>query len=278
LSQIPDDLDPQFNFKDMRITPAGAVYPGFAGSSMLEPVIESSAAEIGTILDAMTVEGVGIGFSSSNVDLEWRAMANLGAMASGSSHVIQRATDSLFYWRSINANVEGEARIDWTLRPISADGVSLPWTILTSQALTITPAVSELYKFGPAVLTYNLGAGNVSMTLCNDGWTWSNNVEDRRKACSGSVADRFAAIRKISPTVELATEHVQDVLTFAGSEAIVSLDLYLIKLEDGGIQVASATAEHIKFSTTAGTVKPSTAKNLMFAINSWTVDTTSALP
>jgi hypothetical protein len=281
ITQIDRELDPEFNFEDVSEIAGSAVFPGFTGSESNDPKLDFSTTQVKTVLDACTIEGVVNPNGDEPVILDWKRGQNLGARAANNAgnHISMTAGNSLFYWKGISAGEKGMAKIDCCWRPVSVSG-NPPWVLAFNHNITNLPTVEHLYRLGPVTLTYlKLGGSNVTITICNDGWTWANNIVERNKMCSGANAPIYASIGNVVPTVEVTTDNLAQPLGLAPHGAsIVSASFYLRKLTPGGIDVPPGTAQHIKLTSTVGSVKPMGSKKFKFQLHSFTKDTASTIP
>lgn len=276
ISQL-ENLSPDFGFEDVSIMPAGAVFPGFTGSASAKPMLEDSTTQIAEILSRCGSAGdyVAAAFSNSAIKFQWVQASNLGtriASTSTSDHLVLRALYSLLTWSQITAAEGGLARINFGIRPVS-NGGNAPLVQL-AEAITTVP-VGDAYKLGPVVL--NTGGG--ATTLCVDSWTLNTNLTFKEKRCSGFKYYEFCAVQEAKPEATIETEDFDLVASLLPDGLpITSVDFYLRKLDQGKIEVAAATEEHIKISATAGTAKPTGKGTMKLQLHGLVTDTASALP
>lgn len=267
-----ESLDPAFEMPDIAVYSASEVLPGYTGSMFFSPVFNLSTTQIKDVLDKCTIDSVAAGYSSSNIDAEFRKVANLTGRASlaASSNVRLRAANSLLYWNTVGGRLGSLAEIGFTWQPIS-DGTNAPLVYAGSVALSTTSAVQSVFEVGPVTLN--------SSSLCIQGWSWNNNISPfPLLRCSGSPYVEFAAINRAMPTITL---DVEDVTTAMGmlpaGTALSGLTAYLRKKAVSGINVANATAEHIEFSASVGTAKPIGPRQIKVMVHSFSIDTTAAI-
>lgn len=282
ITQIDRELDPDFNFEDISEVASSAVFPGFTGSEFKDPKLDFSTTQIKEVLDSCTIEGVALPDGDDPFVLDWRRGQNLGSRQANNAgnHISMTANMSLFYWKGITAGEKGLAKIDCCWRPIIDASGNPPWTLAFNHSITTSPTIEHLYKVGPVVLTYlKPGGSNTTITICNDGWTWSNNIVEKNKMCGGANAPVYASIDRVAPTVEVPTENLAQNLGLAPHGAsIVSAAFYLRKMAQGSVAVPPGTAQHIKLTSTVGSVKPMGSKRTKFQLHSFTVDTASTIP
>lgn len=270
LTQL-DALDIGFGLEGFRVHSASEVLPGFSGNMFARPMLAMQTTQVKDILDKTTTDNVVTGYSSANIDLEYRIVTNLtGRTAIASlAHARLRATHSLLSWDSIQAPLGSLATINFRWLPIS-DGTNAPIAYTGSVAITGTSAVQAVFECGKVALN--------GSTLCTQGWNWNNNMSYFERRCGGSAYLEFAAVERCAPTVEIDVEDVTTAMALLpGGAALSSLSCYLRKKSASGINVADATAEHILLSASVGSVRPLSPKRLQVEVHSFTVATTSAI-
>ena len=276
ISQL-ENLSPDFGFEDVSVKPSGAIFPGFTGSLAKKPVLEDSTTQVAEILERCGSAGDYIAgtFSNSAIKFQWVQSENLGtrkAFASTSDHLVLRALYSLLTWSSISANDSGPAKINFGIRPVS-NGGNAPLVAL-AEAINALP-ITDTWKLGPVVLDVGSGAS----TLCVDSWTVNTNITYKEKRCSGFKYYEYCSVDDSRPEGMFETEDYSVVAALLpDGMPITSVDFYLRKLEQGKIEVASATAEHIKISATAGTVKPTGPGSVKMQLHGLTTTIGVALP
>lgn len=284
LTQLEQDVSPEYNFEEASYIAPGATFPGFTGLESKDPKVDSSTTQIRTVLDNMAFEGVSVGFTAAS-SMEFQQGKNLEGRepAADLVHTRVTASNSLFYWKSIKAGEKGFAKIDFSWNAVIDANGNPPLVTNNNVALTELPVVGELYRTGPVNLVIQLpdGAGGFTtetFNLCNDGWTWDNNIKIKQKKCGGLTAYSYAAVEMAEPKISIPTDNISQVLSLFEGGAIVSLDCYLRRALQGGENVDPGTAQHIKLSTIVGTAYPTNARTIMAMPHSFTVDTASIIP
>ena len=269
-----DQLTPDYGFQPMTVHGAGQVLPGFSGNSMASPQLDFETTQVADVLSRATTDGFVGSFVGSNVDLQWRKAVNTSTMYAHASteHVNQRIANSMLYWESISAPLEGSASVSAVLCPISVSGAA---PIVTTTGVAITAgSVYDTFKLGPV----NITTASVDKTLCTEGWRWSNNAQVSKHSCNGAKYVETAFVGRGEPTILIDVPDVADVMALLDDgEAVTAFDCYLRKMESGKIQVADGTAEHIKLSATAGSVRPVNPRQLQVIVHAFTVSTASAI-
>ena len=270
LTQL-DALDIDMGMEGFRVHSASEVLPGFSGNMFARPMLAMQTTQIKDILDKTTTDNVVTGYSSANIDLEYRIITNLTGRTAiaTTSHCRARATHSLLSWDSIQAPLGSLATINFRWLPIS-DGTNAPLVYTNSVAITGTSAVQAVFECGPVALN--------GSTLCTQGWTWNNNMSYFERRCGGSAYLEFAAVDRCAPTIEIEVEDITTALALLpGGAALSSLSVYLRKKAASVLNVANATEEHILLSASVGSVRPLSPKRIQVEVHSFSVDTTSAI-
>ena len=275
---MEQDVTPEFNFEESSYIAPGATFPGFTGIESKDPKVESSTTQIKTVLDAMAFEQISIAFGAA-ADLEYQKGKNLEGREPPNQplHTRVRALLSMFYWRSIKANESGFAKLDFSWNTVT-DGINPPLVTSNNVMLTTLPFVDQLYRTGPVILTAIINGVSTTYEICNDGWTWDNNITMKKKRCAGLTSYSYIAVENAEPKVTIPTENVAEALSFFEGSPVVSIDCYLRRAQQGGENVDPATAQHIKLSSVIGTAYAPNAKSIMASLNSFTVDTSVAIP
>jgi len=281
LTQLESDASPEINWEDTSLIAPGATFPGYTGLEKRDPMLDSSTTQIATVLNAMTDEGISIGWDAA-VDMEYQQGKNLGGreLATDAKHTILRATKSIFFWKSIQAGETGFAKLDFTWKAILDALGNPPLVPSFNVPITVAPVVTELYRTGPVILTVAPldGGPNETYEICNDGWTWDNNITVKEKKCSGQSAYSYVAVETATPKLTIPTDNINEVLPMIDGASIVSVDAYLRRAQQGGDNVDIAVPQHIKISSVVGTVYPNNVRSLMAMIHSFVFDTASVIP
>ncbi len=274
ITELPLDA----GFVDLMIRAGGNPYPGFTGSHSARPSYRFSSTQIKDVLDRCTVEGVAIGGSASNLDIEYQKQQNLATRYGNSDteHTRSRMTHWLLSWQSISASEDQAAEISFQINPISDDGVNAPVVSTSGVAIASTAAVQHVYGLGPIKL--NTSSPSFNDFICVDSWSIESGVRLDLKPCSGGGFLVYAAVGDVTPVLTLQTTDINKVLQYmpAGA-AITSVNAFLRRKTAGGLNVSDATTSHIKISGTAGTVKPVSQRELRIPLHNLSFDTASAI-
>lgn len=283
LTQLEDEVSPEYNFTESSLIAPGATFPGFTSLEMKDPKVDSSTTQIKTVLDAIAAagsEGIALALTTPS-DLEWQKGRNLEGREppTAAVHISVRANVALFYWKGITAGEKGFAKLDFVWMPTLDDNGNPPLVTSRDVALTQLPVVTELYRTGPVIMTVETPTdGVITHEICNDGWTWDNNVTLKQKKCGGETAYAYNAVKYSEPKITIPTDNLSQVLSLYEGGSIVSIDAYLRRAQQGGENVPPGTPQHIKMSSIVGTAYPVNAKTITAMLHSFTFDTASAIP
>lgn len=254
ITQI-SDVQPGHNFVDLTEFSASQAVPQFTGTHQASPDTRFSTSQVKAILDACTDYNIAKDYSAlGNVDVELKSGVNLGVRTGDAalSHIRARGTSNTgLFWESFTARqgqiVELRCRLVHIF--VAASGVD-PLVFTNSLALTNTSAIAYLFTLGPVKL---------NGTLLNEveEVTWNNNIQYEEVTSDGDGFLTYCGIRKTAPTITIKTKDARAMSTYGtrGTEG-TAVWVYLRKKLQSAINVADATAEHIKFIGEAGTIKP----------------------
>jgi hypothetical protein len=225
---------------------ASGVVPLFVGTHNRSPMAEFDTPDLDKIIALLDATYKIFAGYSSAVLLKWLKKTNLGINEAAASTVHQSLSlaRSLLTFESLSAQQDQLAIMTMGLQAIAAaDGSAAP--VIASNATLVAPSACNLYSLGPVQIN--------TAAICVDGVTLNNNLTKDTRRCSNSVDPTYAAIDRIEPSAVLSTPEVDDVMSFfATPGAVTSFSFYLRKKSANGINVADATAEHIRFAATAG--------------------------
>jgi hypothetical protein len=225
---------------------ASGVVPLFLGTHHRSPMAEYDTPDLDRIIGLLDATyKIFAGFSSA-VLLKWLKKTNLGVNEAAASTVHQSLSlaRSLMTFESLSAQQDQLAIMTMALQAIEASGGGAAPVVATNATL-VAPSACNLYSLGPTQIN--------TSAICVDGVTLNNNLTKDTRRCSNSIDPTFASIDRIEPSVVLSTPEVDDVMSFFVTPgAVTSFSFFLRKKSANGINVADATAEHIRFAATAG--------------------------
>lgn len=253
ITQI-SDVQPGHNFQDLTEFAAGQAVPQFTGTHQAAPDNRFSSSQVKALLDYCTDYSIARDTSAlGNVDVEFKAGINLGVRQADAAlvHIRARATaNTMICWESFTARQGQIVELRCRLVHIFnlASGVD-PLVFTNSLALTNTSAIAYLFTLGPIKL-------NGTFLNAVEEVTWNNNIEYEEVASDGDGFLSYCGIKKFRPTVSIMTRDLALLSTFGTrGTALSALSCFLRKKLQSGINVADATAEHIKLAATVGTIK-----------------------
>lgn len=254
LSQL-SDVQPAHNFVDLTEFSASQPVPQFSGTMQASPDNRFGSSQVKAILDVCTDYNIAKDFSGlGNVDLELKAGVNLGVRTPDANlaHIRARGTaNTALFWESFTARqgqvVELRCRLVHIF--VAASGVD-PLVFTNSLALTNASDVAYLFTLGPV---------KINGTLLNEveEVTWNNNITYEEVISDGDGFLTYCGVRRTAPTISIKTKDAAAMSLFGTrGTAASAIWVYLRKKLQSQINVADATAEHIKFVGSAGTIKP----------------------
>lgn len=249
------DVRPNFNYQELVERSAAEPAPQWSGAIGAAPEIAFDSRQLKTILDLVAAgDGVCKSYAPAGgtVSVYYRQGANRGlreAVATATHNRYDLANTAMIYWNSISADQRGIAQIECALRAVSTDGIAAPIAHVGAIALSGDSAVGNVYTLGPVSLNGAWLNSVVSARLEN-GFTFD--AEDE----SGNAWQQYYGIDEWNPRVTIDLMDIDTHGTIGTSGlALTALKLYFRKLTKGTVgPVIAATAEHIKFTASAGTV------------------------
>lgn len=221
--------------------------PLFTGTHSSTPMVDFSTPDIEAILGMLDVTYALYAGFTSEVSLAYLKKANLGVnggIADAANLRINLANSQLSF-EGLSAQQNQLASIACKLKGV--DGGSGCLSVETSAA--DLSAASAVNQFGLGPVSVN------GSTICASGISVSNNIQHDTQFCSGGSEPEYTAIDFFTPAVAIQTEEIDETMGFFTSPGSLSaLTFYLRKKTNGGLNVANATAEHIKFAATVGDV------------------------
>lgn len=238
------------NQQDLVEFSAGDSAPLWSGTDEATPEISFGSQNIKQFLDALGTEKIVADLTGGNTDVQWRKgkSHNIREAIAALAHMRGRmAANAMMYWTSISAQRGQNAIIRGMIIP-TFDGTNDPIQYSTGVAISATPAVGYVFRNGPIYLN--------GTRYSNLGWDLASNPEIDRETDSGEGFISHVSLETYSPQLTFRTRDLSVVSTF-GTKGIplTSASLYLRRRQKGGVNVAVATAEHIKATATSGTIK-----------------------
>ena len=196
ISQLTD-LTPATSTAHLVGYASGAVVPSFRAAQGVRPEFTFSTPQIGTVLTACGLPGVG--YAANYADLYFRKSSNLGGRVSivTAEHQRLRAMRFFLYWTRISAGQDGEARIECRLVP-TYDGTNAPLVPAGTVAIPFYVLASEFYTLGPVVLN------GVEVADLSE-WSLDLGARMRERASSGQDFLSFCGVESHDPVLTCTT-------------------------------------------------------------------------
>jgi hypothetical protein len=283
------NVAPMHNFEDLVELAAGQVGPQFTGTHQAQPGITFGTDQLKDLLDAMASgrHNAVLDLSAGNVDLELKAGEQLNDREADADELHIRARmeeNAMLALESITARQGGTAVANLRLMCIyNATTGNDPLVFTNNVALTITSDIEHLFTLGPVKINGSFVEGVEEMTL-------DNRNEYEVVFDSGLGFPSYIALKTYKPQLRFTTRNSRAMATYGTKGTAVSaLSWWWRKKLRSNINVLDATAEHIGYTATKGTIKPRglgdnmspeiTIDLEMPSQNSaaYTIDTTSAI-
>lgn len=255
LTQL-DAVAPMHGFEDLLEFAAGMPGPQYSGTHQGKPGLPFRTTQLKDILDLVVagiyncsrdVSGAG------NVDLELKAGDNLNAREADANLLHIRArmqANAMVTVESITARQGGLAEATIRVSCIYKSGTGNdPLVFTNTVALSVTSDVSHLFTLGPVKLNGTLIEGVQE-------WTLNNNIEYDVVYDGGFGFPAYIGIKRYSPQLSFMSRDARIINTYGTrGTALSALSFWARKKVKSGFEVADATAEHILFTATTGTIK-----------------------
>jgi len=253
------DFTPSNNFRDLSESPASQAAPMFTGTHDALPDLRFGSMDVKVILDAMLAAAfyMSSGVKSDNpTKIEYKAGTNAGIRnASGdNSHISASAGKVALFLESIRCR-QGECATAQCRLVCLFDteaGVD-PMVPSSGVDLVVTAAIPALWTIGPVTI-------NSADAGCVEEWELNNNIEYEEVQCAGHPFASYVGIKSCKPQWKGTTNKLGVLATYGSrGTALSGFSAFLRKKLKSGINVANATAEHLKFAATTGTIKARSA-------------------
>jgi hypothetical protein len=250
-----DDITPDRNFSDLASWAAAQVGPQFTGSHVSSPDCKFTTSQLGTLL-TQTIAGnyyVAADLTLQNVDVYYREGANLGMRTAGgnNAHLMMRGqANALLALEGIAADsgqlATARARLAFALN--SQTGLD-PLVATAGQPLAGLASGGSLYTMGPVFIN----------GVLIDGAEYSGidfNLEYEEHQSHGDEFPTYIGIYRYRPVYTIRAR-ASDYFATYGSRGttLSSCIMYLRQKLASGINVADATPQHLKLTSSTGTIK-----------------------
>ncbi len=253
---VISDMTPTNGYSDLTEYSASEAGPQFAGTHQAMPDVRFTSQQAGTIFGQMAsaVYDVIKDYSAGDVKIEYKAGQNLGVRIAdnGGAHIAGTlAENSALIWESFRVRQGGLVEIQCRLAAIyKASTASDPIVFGADDSnLTITSAVPALFTLGTQKINGTALSGVEELE-------WNNNIEYEEVFSDGEAFMTYLAVKRMRPVARIMLNDVERYSAFGTRGTnLTDYTCFLRKKSNNNINVADATAEHIKLVATTGSVK-----------------------
>ena len=244
-------LDPAFN--RVLIAADGAVDPTYVAVMGQNPKARFTTSALATVLATCGISGLAVAYDvdEPGAEMFFQALAEGGTRGGAGTNIKLTVAQGMLLPRTLSAPHNGVASLELELiATYDADAETPPDPIVieTSQNLSGTAGVSEVYTAGPVYVNGSQVEGVQNITL-------DFGITEVVVGSDGLVWPTYVAIQSRRPSIRVRTGHIDIVNTLgltgaaqSGTNSVV----YLRKVDEGGTRVADATEEHISFTIDEG--------------------------
>lgn len=250
-----DDVQPSNNFQDLTSFCAAQVGPQQTGSHSASPDNRFTTPQLTTLLSALIGGNfyVSRDLSAYNVDTYYQAGVNLGmrvAAGTGSHLRCRMAANAMMALESISAEAGQLAQARVRLGAVISANGGDPMTVIANAALAGTASGGRLHTLGPVAINGTTLKGVVGVNL-------DNNNEYDEVISEGEAFPSYLGFKTYRPVLTIRTRKASYFSTYGNKGvALSSWSWFLRSKLASGINEADASAYHILFSGSAGTIKP----------------------
>lgn len=224
----------------------GALTRAHVSTAFADPRITFKSFDLAAVLGNISLV-TGAAITSSSL-IQYQQRQDQAAFQSGSNHVHLAMTKGFIHPTSIDAQQDDTTPATVELEVICQyDGTNVPLRILTGQALSGSPSVTDVMYLAKVVLEGVTLTGNQSTSI-RPGLTYEVLRSD------GDVWAREGSRTLVEPQIRIAGTYVDGLasLGFNGSAASTGLTVYFRRGVHGGARVADNLSQHVSVSMAAG--------------------------
>ncbi len=231
----------------------GAIDPTYVAVGTQTPSVTWSSTGIATVLAKCGIAGVPVDASATKTGVlfSFQKMTEGGTRTTGANHITLTMAEGMVVPRTLSADQGGNATI--SLEAVcSYDGTNDPLELATSQTLTGSPAVAELYTLGPVKI-------NGTDIADAQGVTVDFGIRLLTESGDGQVWPTWIGIATRQPSITVRTRNVELLNTYGLPGVVLSgsTKVYFRKRSEGGTLVADTTAQHTSITINEGRVEVS---------------------
>lgn len=247
------NVTPVHNYSDLSEKAPSQVAPQLTGSHQAQPDIKFTVSQLKTLLDKMIAGSFNcaVDLSATSVYLEYRRGKKHGtreAKNAGNHFYGLMDYNAMLTLESLTGQQGGLLEARCRLVSVKTD-TAKPLSFVANINLVAVAQVESFFTIGPVKINGTWLGGIES-------WTFDNQISYEEVLSDGDAYPSYVGVRDIRPRLTVRTRHADAIATF-GEEgtALSSLNLFARKKLVSGINVADATAQHLKLIATEGTVK-----------------------
>jgi hypothetical protein len=224
----------------------GQAYPQNIFTGITEPVIDITTQSIAKALAEITLTGQ-VMSGDNPFEMYCQKAEDGGVRAGASKHLKLDDVTALVYLQSLSAPVEPPATLSFRVAA-KEDGTNKPFVFTADQSLPAdTLNTVEEYCAGPVTIngvsiTQVVGIDIAFNITTRPVWTGAN---------VGTAPDHIS-ILSITPAISITTLDAKLVSDYKDLTAYASSTIFYLRKCSTAGRVAAATAQHIKFTVTAG--------------------------
>lgn len=225
---------------------SGAVAPSAFYVDQADARATFESMDVAGVIGGLSMQ-TGLFVSGGTLVIPWNRRANGGTFAGTLSHFTVSAATGLVIPKQFSAQQNGGGAVaSLEVAFLSSDGLTSPIASNVNQTLA-AQAYNVLYDLGPLSVN-SVQVPRITGVTVNPGLT----VAVRRY--DGAVWPTEIHIERQDPTIDITFEDFDTLNSYLNGAAITAVAAYFRKRAPGSTYVAAGTAQHVKFSFTAGMV------------------------
>ncbi len=215
----------------------------------LEEVTSLTTGDVGGLLalNSGNIITSGLGVATGTVVVPYKNRANQGVFEGTSAHSQLAGANAFVIPTSIEATQDSEEG--------ASASCEVHWLSTNGTAVAVTGSAGNTLASEAFAVEYDLGPADINGTDITSvtGVTVTPGLTVVKKGQYGRARPVIASIKMTDPTIDITVHDIDEVATLTGGfTTLTSFECYFVKRDDGGEQVADATAEHVKISFAAG--------------------------
>jgi hypothetical protein len=224
----------------------GQVDYTFAAVQQQRPILSFTSSAVARALGFCGINGLAI---STALDFWFQKLAQGGTRSGGATSTKFTAGKGILVPKSIEADSDGVATIDYEMAAISTDGLAAPLAVAVNASMPAPPSTREYFTAGPVNINGTPVPGVKGIRV-------DFGIELVIEGSDGEAYPTFSAIMKRKQTIVVRSVDVNlaQTLGFFTPQGVTDSTVFLRKILAGGTRVPNATAEHVKFTIDEGMI------------------------